>query len=101
MDAKVGDWVVTPRRGKAVEINALWYNALCLLESWVRALRGANEAQRLKEQAERTRRSFNHRFWNADQGFLFDVIDGPNGSDPACRPNQIFAISLRHPVLDR
>jgi predicted glycogen debranching enzyme len=101
MDAKVGDWVVTPRRGKAVEINALWYNALCLLADWVREARGEEEAKPLAEQAERVRRSFNERFWSADQGHLFDVVDGEGGDDPACRPNQVLAISLRHPVLDR
>ena len=101
MDAKVGDWVVTPRRGKAVEINALWYNALRLLEGWVREHRSAQEAAVLAQQADRARLSFNQRFWNANQGYLYDVVDGPSGDDSACRPNQLLAISLRHPVLDR
>jgi predicted glycogen debranching enzyme len=101
MDAKVGDWVVTPRRGKAVEINALWYNALRLLENWVRQEHGDDEARPLAEHAERTRRSFNERFWNAKLGYLYDVVDGEGGDDPACRPNQVLAISPRHPVLDR
>ena len=100
MDAKVGDWVVTPRRGKAVEINALWYNALCLLEKWVREERGAEEAKPLQQQVEQVRASFNRRFWNAKLGFLYDVVDGEGGDDPACRPNQVFAISLPNPVLD-
>jgi predicted glycogen debranching enzyme len=100
MDAKVGDWVVTPRRGKAVEINALWYNALCLLEGWVRAEAGEGEARPLAERAERVRASFNARFWNAERGYLYDVVDGEGGDDPACRPNQVLAISLPHPVLD-
>jgi predicted glycogen debranching enzyme len=100
MDAKVGDWVVTPRRGKAVEINALWYNALCLLEGWEREGGGDAEARPLAEQAARVRAGFNARFWNADRGYLFDVVDGEGGDDPACRPNQVLAISLRHPVLD-
>jgi predicted glycogen debranching enzyme len=189
MDAKVGDWVVTPRRGKAVEINALWYNALRLLEGWLRqtedtpedvllttsstsstssasgatvasgaggaAVLGAGpdraapdpdahhhpdaghfpageprgvdtsagplsvsvpvpaasgpaaardatpsqQAARIGHLAERARESFNRRFWNAATGCLYDVVDGENGDDPACRPNQIFALSLRHPVL--
>ena len=91
MDAKVGDWVVTPRRGKAVEINALWYNALCLLEGWL-AEEGKNaEANKIKEHAERTRDCFNERFWNASQKCLFDVLDGESGNDPAIRPNQIFS----------
>jgi predicted glycogen debranching enzyme len=100
MDAKVGDWVVTPRRGKAVEINALWYNALRLLEGWLRDLRGEDTARPVAEQADRVRRSFNERFWYAEGGYLYDVLDGEKGDDPACRPNQVFAISLDHPVLD-
>ncbi|HEV3165161.1 MAG TPA: amylo-alpha-1,6-glucosidase [Isosphaeraceae bacterium] len=101
MDAKVGDWVVTPRRGKAVEINALWYNALRLLEAWLREERADADARPIADHAERARRSFNSRFWYADGGYLYDVIDGPEGSDASCRPNQVFAISLDHPVLDR
>jgi predicted glycogen debranching enzyme len=100
MDAKVGDWVVTPRRGKAVEINALWYNAVKLLEGWVRATHGDSEAARYAARAAQIRKSFNERFWNAETGYLYDVIDGERGNDPACRPNQIFAISLPHAVLD-
>ena len=100
MDAKVDDWVVTPRRGKAVEINALWYNALRLLAAWLRD-EGDPRAPSLEEQAEQARESFNRRFWHADGGYLYDVIDGEHGDDPACRPNQILAISLDHPVLDR
>jgi len=100
MDAKVGDWVVTPRRGKAVEINALWYNALRLLESWLRAARGADEARPIAAQAEQARRSFNERFWFEEGGYLYDVIDGEHGHDSACRPNQLLAISLEHPILD-
>src|SRR5262249_62362866 len=68
MDAKVGDWVVTPRRGKAVEINGLWYNALCLLESWLREARADEKARSLATQAGQVRESFNRRFWNADKG---------------------------------
>jgi predicted glycogen debranching enzyme len=99
MDAKVDDWVVTPRRGKAVEINALWYNALRLLDGWTR-LYGVSAHLDLAERANRTRRSFNERFWYGGGGYLFDVIDGEHGDDPACRPNQVFAIALGHPVLD-
>jgi predicted glycogen debranching enzyme len=99
MDAKVDDWVVTPRRGKAVEINALWYNALRLLETWLRAEQDEPQAQELGRQADRVQRSFNERFWYPDGNYLYDVIDGENGLDSACRPNQIFAISLPHPIL--
>src|SRR5512147_1582814 len=100
MDAKVGDWVVTPRRGKAVEINALWYNALRLLAGWVLEEHGEAPAKPLVEQAERVRTAFNERFWFAEGGYCYDVVDGEAGDDPACRPNQLFAISLPHPVLD-
>ena len=100
MDAKVGDWVVTPRRGKAVELNALWYNAVCLLESWTRR-HGGGESLDLADHARQTRDSFNRRFWYDAGGFLYDVVDGEHGDDASCRPNQIFAMSLPHPVLDR
>jgi predicted glycogen debranching enzyme len=100
MDAKVDDWVVTPRRGKAVEINALWYNALRLLEHWLVELRGGDGANEIRELADRVYESFNRRFWIADRGYLYDVVDGENGDSAACRPNQIFAISLDNPVLD-
>jgi predicted glycogen debranching enzyme len=103
MDAKMGDWVVTPRRGKAVELNALWFNALKLLEGWLRESGDADAAQRYAEHAERARNSFNERFWFEDGGHLYDVVDvdGGTGRDSACRPNQLFAISLDHPVLDQ
>ena len=101
MDAKVGDWVVTPRRGKAVEINALWYNALRLTAQWVREEGVATELP-LAEAAERCRASFNRRFWNGPAGHLYDVLDVEGGGDdPALRPNQLFSFSLAHPVLDR
>jgi len=100
MDAKVDDWVVTPRRGKAVEINALWYNALRLLEGWLRDEQRTADAARIGSLADRAKESFNQRFWYEPGGYLFDVIDGEAGDDAACRPNQIFAISLPHAVLD-
>ncbi|MGB8167901.1 MAG: amylo-alpha-1,6-glucosidase [Chthoniobacteraceae bacterium] len=100
MDAKVDGWVVTPRRGKAVEINALWYNALRLLVDWLKEERGEDAAKPFADHAQRTRDSFNRRFWSEERGYLLDVVDGEHGDDPALRPNQIFAISLRCPVLD-
>ncbi|MEN3368161.1 MAG: hypothetical protein V7609_304 [Verrucomicrobiota bacterium] len=102
MDAKMGDWVVTPRRGKAVEINALWYNALELLAGWLRDVGDGGAAERYSEQAQRARASFNERFWFEEGGHLYDLVDvdGGSASDAACRPNQLFAISLDHPVLD-
>jgi predicted glycogen debranching enzyme len=99
MDAKVGDWVVTPRRGKAVEINALWYNALRLLERWLKEERGADAARPIGERADRVRASFNRRFWYEAGGYLYDVIDGPDGNDLSFRPNQVFAIGLPNEVL--
>jgi len=100
MDAKVDDWVVTPRRGKAVEINALWYNALRLLEGWGETLGGVPAGLDPGGHAQRARESFNRRFW-FDGGYLYDVVDGEAGDDPSCRPNQVLAISLDHPILDR
>jgi predicted glycogen debranching enzyme len=100
MDAKVGDWVVTPRRGKAVEINALWYNALRTTADWLEGAGRDPAAETLRVEAARVREAFNRRFWNAALGYLFDVVDGEPGDDPACRPNQVLAISLPHPVLD-
>jgi predicted glycogen debranching enzyme len=105
MDAKVDEWVVTPRRGKAVEINALWYNALCLLSKWVEEEESPDRGRRYREHAQRARESFNKKFWNERTGYLFDVVEGDSGggkpgNDPACRPNQLFSISLENPVLD-
>ncbi|MFL5421112.1 MAG: amylo-alpha-1,6-glucosidase [Myxococcales bacterium] len=102
MDAKYRDWVVTPRRGKAVEINALWYNALRLLEQWSREESDPSRSAALAEHADRARASFNRRFWCEAKGHLYDVVDQEGGGDDAqCRPNQIFALSLDYPILDR
>jgi predicted glycogen debranching enzyme len=101
MDAKAGDWVVTPRRGKAVEINALWYNALRLMADWLTRTGDADGGKQMLAAAERTQQSFNRRFWNPATGHLYDVVDGEQGDDPACRPNQLFAIALPHAVLER
>jgi predicted glycogen debranching enzyme len=93
MDAKFGDWVVTPRNGKAVEINALWYNALRSMANFARHL--DEDAQHYDDMATRARESF-ARFWNDDVGYCYDVIDTPDGNDPTLRPNQLLAISLHH-----
>jgi predicted glycogen debranching enzyme len=98
MDAKVGDWVVTPRRGKTVEINALWYNAVRLLAEWCRAFE--RDAAHLDAVADRTRAAFNRRFWFEQGQYLYDIVDGEAGDDPSLRPNQIFSLALRYPVLD-
>lgn len=91
MDAKVGDRVVTPRIGKPVEVNALWYNALVAMGGFARAIGKA--ATPFESLAERARQSF-QKFWNQEAGHCFDVIDGPGGNDASLRPNQIFTVSL-------
>ncbi|HLW35285.1 MAG TPA: amylo-alpha-1,6-glucosidase [Chthoniobacterales bacterium] len=102
MDAKMGDWVVTPRRGKAVEINALWYNALRLIAEWSRECGDPTLASRYDDCAEQAFASFNEKFWFEEGRYLYDVVDvdGGTGRDPACRPNQLFAVSLDYPVLN-
>ncbi|HLH53466.1 MAG TPA: amylo-alpha-1,6-glucosidase [Verrucomicrobiae bacterium] len=100
MDAKVDDWVVTPRRGKAVEINGLWYNALRLLENWLRQEKTEAAAKPIAEHAQRARDSFNARFWYKEGGYLYDVIDSEAGDDISCRPNQLLSFSLQFPILE-
>jgi predicted glycogen debranching enzyme len=101
MDAKCDGWVVTPRRGKAVEINALWFNALRVLSGWLQHAGQAEAAEAWSRRADQAHRSFNRRFWFAQGGYLYDVVDGPQGNSAECRPNQVLAVSLPHPVLDR
>jgi predicted glycogen debranching enzyme len=97
MDAKVGDWVVTPRTGKAVEINALWYNALRFMAETATRLK--QPATEYVQAADKVQANFG-RFWNAEAGYCYDVIDTPDGSaDTALRPNQLFAVSLPHSPL--
>ena len=97
MDAKVDGWVVTPRTGKAVEINALWYNALCTMAEFAR--RQGFEPERYRQLAAQVKQSFG-RFWYAAGGYCYDLLDSPEkGSDPALRPNQLFAVSLHHSPL--
>ncbi|MEB3252717.1 MAG: amylo-alpha-1,6-glucosidase [Cyanobacteriota bacterium] len=91
MDAKVGDWVITPRIGKPIEINALWYNALLTLSQFSEALGQPSDDYRTL--AEQTRQGL-QRFWSDRLGHCYDVIDGPDGDDPSLRPNQIFAVAL-------
>jgi 4-alpha-glucanotransferase len=97
MDAKAGDWVVTPRAGKPVEINALWYNALDAMQQFCRRL-GTDPAP-YEALAEQTRQGF-RRYRRGDGEGLLDVLDGPDGDDPAIRPNQIFSVSLPASPLD-
>jgi len=98
MDAKVGDWVVTPRRGKPVEIQALWYNALCIMESLARKFADEPGQKRYSNMATVASWSFNRLFWNENAGCLYDVTNGAL-PDPSIRPNQIFAVSLTHSML--
>jgi glycogen debranching enzyme len=99
MDAKVGDWVVTPRQGRPVSINALWYNALRVASDLHARFRNTDRADDLLFIAECLREAFNRRFWNQAHGCCYDVVED-HGYDPSIRPNQIFAVSLPYPVLD-
>jgi 4-alpha-glucanotransferase len=97
MDAKVGPRVITPRIGKPVEINALWYDALCRLAAIAKQL--GEDPSPWSERADRVRLAF-ARYWNPHTRCLFDVLDGPDGHDPSVRPNQILAAGLEHTPLD-
>jgi len=91
MDAKYGDWVVTPRQGKPVEVNALWYNALHSMVGFCRKL--GKDDREYKQLVEQAKQGFS-RFWNGKAGYCYDVLDTTTGNDPRLRPNQIFAVSL-------
>lgn len=97
MDVRVGDWVATPRHGKPVEINALWYNALCVMD-FLSDKFGENNTD-YKVLAEKVRSSFIEKFWNSSAGCLYDVVD--EVPDDSIRPNQIYAVSLPFTMLDR
>jgi len=99
MDAKVGDWVVTPRHGKPVEINALWYNALRIMTLLARLANDDTRAAAFEQMAGRTAVSLAQQFWNPQAGCLYDVIDDDGNKDGAIRPNQIFAVSLPFSAL--
>ncbi|MEA2163523.1 MAG: hypothetical protein QOK37_1650 [Thermoanaerobaculia bacterium] len=99
MDVRIGDWVVTPRHGKAVEINALWFNALTILSGFEERWGSAAASSTHASAAARVRARFREVFWNDDRDCLFDVIRGQE-RDASIRPNQIFAISLPHRLLD-
>jgi predicted glycogen debranching enzyme len=96
MDAKIGDWVVTPRAGKPVEVNALWINALGIQARFAEALGRPGAA--IEELEKNARKEF-ERFWNPDTQYCFDVLDGPAGNDATLRPNQIFAVTLGNDLL--
>ena len=98
MDAKVGEWVVTPRTGKPVEIQALWYNALCTMEQFARSFGDAERADHYGQLATLALASFNHQFWNEQENCLYDVVENGVG-DPSLRPNQVIATSLKYAML--
>jgi predicted glycogen debranching enzyme len=98
MDAKIGDWVVTQRKGKPVEINALWYNALCVLDFLTAEVNGSSSLV-YKVKAEKVFQSFNEQFWNKEYECLYDYVDGSYKNDDI-RPNQLYAVSLPFSVLE-
>jgi predicted glycogen debranching enzyme len=100
MDARVGGRAVTPRTGKAVEIQALWFNALRVLEDLARRRGHDSDGAHYNALAQRARASFARLFWNEAEGCLYDVVNGEE-RDAAIRPNQILAVSLRHTMLPR
>jgi predicted glycogen debranching enzyme len=99
MDAKVDDWVVTPRIGKPVEINALWIHALRLMAKFAQQVGHTEDAPAYLQQADQAVQSFRQRYWYAAGGYLYDVIDTPAGDDASLRPNQLFALSLEPDLL--
>jgi predicted glycogen debranching enzyme len=98
MDARAGGREITPRTGKAVEIQALWYNALRVMESLAREFGFVEDERKYGAMAARARESFNRQFWNEEAGCLYDVVDG-EARDGSIRPNQIIAASLTHTML--
>ncbi len=100
MDARVAGSPVTPRAGKPVEINALWYNALCILAEWAGTLGYRDQQKAAQVEAGKVLAGFRNVFWNAQRGCLYDVVT-PSGPDTSVRPNQLFALSLPYPLIDR
>jgi predicted glycogen debranching enzyme len=99
MNAEIGDAAVTPRQGRAVEVNALWYNALRIGADFAKRFHHPVRSEELFTLANRARAAFNRRFWNDQTGCCFDVV-ADNASDGAIRPNQLLAISLPYPILN-
>jgi predicted glycogen debranching enzyme len=100
MDAKVGDWVVTPRKGKAVEINALWFNALSIMAEFYGSFGNKARNAYFKERAAKVKHSFNEIFWNSELQCLYDFIDGTSKNQDI-RPNQIYAVGLPFPIISK
>ncbi len=95
MDAKIGDYAVTPRNGKAVEINAMWYNSLKIMEQLCKTFNQPTLAKKYAKQAKETKKAFEEKFYNARRKCLYDVL-----GDSKIRPNQLFSLSLTYPVID-
>ena len=99
MDVKIGDWVVTPRTGKAVEINALWYNALCITSELLEHFNDARAAEALQIQAQNVKQKFEEAFWYGEGRYFFDTVNG-DIKDSSLRPNQILALGLPFPLVE-
>lgn len=99
MDAKVGDWVVTPRHGKPVEIQALWMRSLDVGRRLAERFGEPAYAARCRRERELAVNSFRQKFWYEAGGYLYDVVDGPEGSDPSIRPNQLYVLALCPDVI--
>lgn len=100
MDAKVGDWVVTPRQGKVVEINALWFNALCIVSYLLEETGNREAATTYSVKSRQVKESFNTTFWNEDKQCLYDYVNG-EVKNSAVRPNQLYAISLPFVIVEK
>ena len=100
MDAKIGDWVVTPRMGKPVEIQALWYNTLKIYAHLLDINNQPQDSWSMGEAAQKVQDTFLSRFWNQDGGYLFDLIDENDQPNASIRPNQLFAISLPFQLVE-
>jgi predicted glycogen debranching enzyme len=100
MDARIGNWVVTPRMGKPVEIQALWYNALRIFAELLQLNGQPNDAFVVNESADKAKQSFEKLFWNAEDNYLYDNIDTNNKPSAEFRPNQLFAISLPYALIE-
>jgi predicted glycogen debranching enzyme len=100
MDARIGNWVITPRMGKPVEVEALWYNALKIFETLLELNGESALAENLSEKAALARKSFEDKFWYAEENYLLDCIDENGRPDTTLRPNQVFALSLPFHLID-
>jgi predicted glycogen debranching enzyme len=100
MDARIGTWVVTPRMGKPVEIQALWYNVLKILAELLRLNKQKEDANKIETNAAKAKESFDKLFWYSDGNYLYDVIDENGKPDATLRPNQLFAISLPFALIE-